>query len=131
MNIDTQIGGGVSKDIVADAQRFERMGFDGAWTFESKHDPFLPLALAATATKRLQLGTNITVAFGRSPFSVTQVAWDLQHGSGGRMWNGGIPCRSTTRRRVLPTTFAACAPSGTPSRMTHGQAMKGHFTVSS
>ena len=88
MKIDTQIGGGVSKNIAEDAQRFERMGFDGAWSFESKHDPFLPLAQAATATQRLQLGTNITVAFGRSPFSVAQTAWDLQRGSGGRFHLG-------------------------------------------
>jgi probable F420-dependent oxidoreductase len=76
------------------------MGFDGAWTFESKHDPFLPLALAATATERLQLGTNVTVAFGRSPFSVAQTAWDLQRGSGGRFHLGlGTQVRAHVERR--------------------------------
>ena len=100
MKIDTQIGGGVSKDIAADAQRFERMGFDGGWTFESKHDPFLPLAQAAGATKRLQLGTNIAVAFGRSPFSVAQTSWDLQRGSGGRFHLGlGTQVRAHVERR--------------------------------
>ena len=100
MKIDTQIGGGVSKDIAADVQRFERMGFDGGWTFESRHDPFLPLAQAATATTRLQLGTNIAVAFGRSPFSVAQTAWDLQRGSGGRFHLGlGTQVRAHVERR--------------------------------
>lgn len=100
MKIDTQIGGGVSKDIAADAQRFERMGFDGGWTFESKHDPFLPLAQAASATKRLRLGTNIAVAFGRSPFSVAQTSWDLQRGSGGRFHLGlGTQVRAHVERR--------------------------------
>ena len=100
MKIDTQIGGGVSKDIAADAQRLERMGFDGGWTFESRHDPFLPLAQAATATERLQLGTNIAVAFGRSPFSVAQTAWDLQRGSGGRFHLGlGTQVRAHVERR--------------------------------
>ena len=100
MKIDTQIGGGVSESIAADARRLERMGFDGAWTFEAKHDPFLPLALAATATERLQLGTNITVAFGRSPFSVAQMAWDLQRGSGGRFHLGlGTQVRAHVERR--------------------------------
>ena len=100
MKIDTQLGGGVSKDIAADAQRFERMGFDGGWTFESRHDPFLPLAQAAIATTRLQLGTNIAVAFGRSPFSVAQTAWDLQRGSGGRFHLGlGTQVRAHVERR--------------------------------
>ena len=100
MKIDTQIRGGVCADVAVDAQRLERMGFDGAWTFEAKHDPFLPLALAATATERLQLGTNITVAFGRSPFSVAQAAWDLQRGSGGRFHLGlGTQVRAHVERR--------------------------------
>ena len=100
MKIDTQIGGGVSAGVAADAQRLERMGFDGAWTFESRHDPFLPLALAATATERLRLGTNIAVAFGRSPFSVAQAAWDLQRGSGGRFHLGlGTQVRAHVERR--------------------------------
>ena len=100
MKIDSQIGGGVSKDIAEDAQRLERMGFDGAWSFESKHDPFLPLALAASATSRLQLGTNILVAFGRSPFSVAQTVWDLQRGSGGRFHLGlGTQVRAHVERR--------------------------------
>ena len=100
MKIDTQIRGGVCADVAVDAQRLERMGFDGAWTFEDKHDPFLPLALAATATERLQLGTNITVAFGRSPFAVAQTAWDLQRGSGGRFHLGlGTQVRAHVERR--------------------------------
>ena len=100
MKIDTQLRGGVSADVAADAQRLERMGFDGAWTFEAKHDPFLPLALAVPATGRLQLGTNITVAFGRSPFSVAQAAWDLQRGSGGRFHLGlGTQVRAHVERR--------------------------------
>lgn len=100
MKIDTQIRGGVCADVAVDARRLERMGFDGAWTFEAKHDPFLPLALAATATERLQLGTNITVAFGRSPFAVAQAAWDLQRGSGGRFHLGlGTQVRAHVERR--------------------------------
>jgi probable F420-dependent oxidoreductase len=78
----------------------ERLGFDGVWTFEAAHDSFLPLALAAMATTRLHLGTNIAVAFGRSPFSMAQVAWDLQQASGGRLHLGlGTQVRAHVQRR--------------------------------
>jgi len=43
------------------------MNFDGLWTFETAHEPFLPLVLAAEHSLRLTLGTSIAVAFGRSP----------------------------------------------------------------
>jgi hypothetical protein len=35
--------------------RLEEIGYDGAFSFEAKQDPFLPLVLAAEHTKRLQL----------------------------------------------------------------------------
>lgn len=91
----------VAFDTVADqAQRFERMGFNGVWTFESAHDAFLPLALAAAASERLHIGSNIAVAFARSPFATAQVAWDLQRGSGGRFHLGlGTQVRAHVERR--------------------------------
>ena len=37
-------------EVLADAARqLEEAGFDGAYTFEGRHDPFLPLAVAAEA----------------------------------------------------------------------------------
>jgi alkanesulfonate monooxygenase SsuD/methylene tetrahydromethanopterin reductase-like flavin-dependent oxidoreductase (luciferase family) len=59
MNIDTQMRDVPFHAIAREAQRYERMGFDGVWTFEAAHDPFVPLALAAAATERLHIGTNI------------------------------------------------------------------------
>jgi probable F420-dependent oxidoreductase len=66
------------------AEELERQGFDGCWTGEISHDPFLPLLLAAEHTTRLQIGTSIAVAFARSPMTVANVAWDLQAYSQGR-----------------------------------------------
>ena len=66
------------------AQQLEAAGYDGAWTSETNHDPFLPLATAAGATGRIQLGTNIAVAFARNPMTTAHLAWDLQLLSGGR-----------------------------------------------
>jgi probable F420-dependent oxidoreductase len=100
MKLDTMLRDVAFTDVVREAQRFERLGFDGVWTFEAAHDPFMPLALAATATTRLHIGTNIAVAFGRSPFAMAQVAWDLQQESGGRLHLGlGTQVRAHVERR--------------------------------
>ena len=42
--------------------RLEAIGYDGAFSFEAKHDPFLPLVLAAEHTQTLQLGTAVAIA---------------------------------------------------------------------
>ncbi|MFZ0835008.1 MAG: LLM class F420-dependent oxidoreductase [Mycobacterium sp.] len=66
------------------AHALERQGYDGGWSAEINHDPFLPLALAAEHTSRVELGTSIAVAFARNPMTVANVAWDLQAYSHGR-----------------------------------------------
>ncbi len=66
------------------ARTARRLGFDGFFTAETAHDPFLPLAAAAMAEPDLDLGTAIAVAFPRSPMVLAQTAWDLAALSGGR-----------------------------------------------
>ena len=66
------------------ASQLEALGFDGLYTAEGPHEPFLPLALAAEHTSRATLFTNIAVAFARSPMDLAQTANDLQLGSKGR-----------------------------------------------
>lgn len=66
MKIDGAILG-MPADAAAAARDLEARGFDGAFSFEGPHDPFLPLALAASATRRIELGTAIAVAFARNP----------------------------------------------------------------
>jgi probable F420-dependent oxidoreductase len=100
VKLDTQLRDFDFAHIGEQARRFEAMGFDGVWTFESNHDPFLPLALAAQATQKVALGTNIAVAFARSPFATALAAWDLQRGSGGRFRLGlGTQVRAHVERR--------------------------------
>jgi probable F420-dependent oxidoreductase len=70
--------------VPAGATTLERRGYDGCWTAEINHDPFLPLALAAEHTSRIELGTSIAVAFARNPMTVAQLGWDLQDYSQGR-----------------------------------------------
>ena len=67
-----------------EAARFERIGLDGAWSFEGNHDPFVPLTLASQTTERIELGTAIAVAFARTPMMAAHIAWDLQALTGGR-----------------------------------------------
>ncbi len=62
--------------------------FSGFWVSDTSNDPFLLSSLALQASERLQVGTNIAVAFARSPFVVAQTAWNLQGLSGGRFLLG-------------------------------------------
>ncbi len=54
------------RDAGATFSRLEEIGYDGGFTFEAKHDPFLPLVLAAEQTRHLRLGTAIAIAFARN-----------------------------------------------------------------
>lgn len=100
MRLDAELGDIDLADVPAHARRLEAAGFDAVWTFEAAHDPFLPLLAAAQATERLEIGTNISVAFGRSPFAMAQTAWDLQKASGGRLHLGlGTQVRAHVERR--------------------------------
>ncbi|CAA9449902.1 MAG: F420-dependent oxidoreductase [uncultured Rubrobacteraceae bacterium] len=86
------------------ARAAEDLGFDGLWTSETKHDSFLPLAVAAGSTRRIDLGTSIAIAFSRSPMVTAQVSWDLQDLSGGRFILGlGTQVKAhITRRFGMP-----------------------------
>ncbi len=66
------------------AKELEALGYDGALTAETSHDPFFPLLLAAEHTERLELGTGIAVAFARNPMTLANVGYDLQAFSKGR-----------------------------------------------
>jgi probable F420-dependent oxidoreductase len=91
-------------DVPEISRAAEALGFDGLWVAETRHDPFLPLALAADHTSRLELGTAIAVAFARSPTVVAHSAWDLARLSGGRLVLGlGTQVRAhVTRRFGMP-----------------------------
>jgi probable F420-dependent oxidoreductase len=69
-------------------RELELLGYDRAFSFEAKHDPFLPLAVAAEHTERIGLGTAVAIAFARSPMTIANAAWDLQALTGGRFTLG-------------------------------------------
>jgi probable F420-dependent oxidoreductase len=87
MKVDTVLP--VDLALVADAaKRIEALGYDGALTPETGHDPFLAHAIAAEHTERIQLGTAVAIAFPPSPMATAQIAWDLQKYSKGRFHIG-------------------------------------------
>jgi probable F420-dependent oxidoreductase len=87
----------------------EEIGYDGIWTAETSHDPFLPLLAAAEATERLELATGIVVAFARSPMTLAMTANDVQSWSGGRFVLGmGSQIRAhITKRFSMPWSHPA------------------------
>jgi probable F420-dependent oxidoreductase len=82
-----KVDGGITFDLTGAAKAAkdsEAAGYDGVWTAETSHDPFLPLLLAAESTSTVELGTSIAVAFARNPMTTAQTANDLQVFSKGR-----------------------------------------------
>jgi len=100
MRLDTGFLAADLRDVAAYARKAEDLGFGALWSAETRHDPFLPLAVAATSTTRIGLGTAIAVAFARSPMVLAHVAWDLQRAAGGRFTLGlGTQVKAHNERR--------------------------------
>ena len=84
MKVDGGIPPAGMSEIARVAKELEDVGYDGAMSAETNHDPFLPLVVAAEHTERLELGTGIAVAFARNPMTLANTAYDLQAFSKGR-----------------------------------------------
>ena len=98
----------------------ERRGYDTGFSFEAKHDPFLPLAVAVAARRRtLRLGTAVAIGFARNPMVLANVGYDLQQMSGGRFVLGlGLADPSAHPESLQRDVVAA--------RGTHARARAGH-----
>lgn len=82
----------------------EAVGYDGAYSFEAKHDPFLALAVAAEHTSHLRLGTAVAIAFARNPMNLAHLGHDLGALSGGRFVLGlGTQVRPHVEHRFSAT----------------------------
>jgi probable F420-dependent oxidoreductase len=77
--VGTDLGG-----AGAAAKRAEALGYDGISSIETAHDPFMPLAMAATHTSKIDLLTSIAVAFARNPMLLANIGHDLNSLSKGR-----------------------------------------------
>lgn len=82
----------------------ERIGYDAGFSFESKHDPFLPLALASQTTTQLRLGTAVAIGFARNPMVLANIGYDLQQLTEGRFVLGlGSQIRPHIEKRFSST----------------------------
>lgn len=84
MRVDGKLVPGSIAEVAEVARSHEQDGYSGLWSSESKHDPFLPLMIAAEHTTGIELGTSIAVAFARTPMTLAYSSWDLQNYTGGR-----------------------------------------------
>ena len=100
MRVITTIPQDNLRRVPAAVRAIEAAGYDGITTLENSHDPFLPLAVAAISTERLELATGIAISFARSPMSAANQAWDLNEASGGRFMLGlGTQIRPHNEKR--------------------------------
>lgn len=96
--------------VPAEIQRIESLGYDGVMTQENRHDPFLPLSVAAINSQRVQLGTAVAIAFPRSPMVMANLCWDLQQASRGRFVLGIGPQIKPHNERRFSVPWTAPAP---------------------
>src|SRR5262245_14480259 len=82
------------------ARAIEAAGFESAWTFDSlgrgtlRPDPLMALAVAATLTRTVELGTGVLQVPLRNPVELAQRALTLHLVSGGR-FRFGVGAGST------------------------------------
>lgn len=108
MKVDGGMMGNLA-EVPERAKALEAAGYDGLMTAETAHDPFLPLALAAEHTERIELMTSIAVAFARTPMLLANLGHDLNAYSKGRMILGlGSQIRPhITKRFSMPWSHPA------------------------
>jgi probable F420-dependent oxidoreductase len=66
------------------AQQAESQGVVGVFAPQVYGPPFIPLAVAAAATEKLQVASGIAIAAARSPFETAMAAIDMDRISSGR-----------------------------------------------
>jgi probable F420-dependent oxidoreductase len=84
VKVDLPLAGELA-GIGAVARQAEAAGVDGVSYSETTSDPLLALTVATGATERVELLTNIVVAFARSPMTLAVQANAVQQYSQGRL----------------------------------------------
>lgn len=86
--------------VPAAALQAEEGGADGIAYPERSSDAMLHVTLAASATSRVEVMTNVVVAFARSPMTLASQSWSVQQLSEGRFVLGlGTQVRAHIERR--------------------------------
>jgi probable F420-dependent oxidoreductase len=83
MDLGVVIGGDL-RDQDRLARQVEDAGFESLWVAETARSAFVQAAVGASATSRVRIGTDIALAFPRSPTITAMAARDLAELSDGR-----------------------------------------------
>jgi probable F420-dependent oxidoreductase len=81
----------------------EDKGFDSVWVAETTQDSIVQAAILAQHTERIRIGTDITLAFPRSPTITAMSAWDLCELTGDRFVIG----LGSQVRRIIEDRFSS------------------------
>jgi len=95
--------GGPYSQLPALGRAAEEAGFDSVWVAETDRESIVQATVLAQATSRIEVGTNITLAFPRSPTVTAMQAWDLNELSGDRFVLG----LGSQVRRIVTDRFSA------------------------
>lgn len=100
MRIDYYLPDGPLDAVPRRVARAKGIGYDGVFTADTGHEPFLPIVAAVPYGRGMDFGTAIAVAFARSPMVVAQTAWDLAALAQGRFLLGlGTQIKPHVERR--------------------------------
>ncbi|HJP64818.1 MAG TPA: TIGR03617 family F420-dependent LLM class oxidoreductase [Actinomycetota bacterium] len=99
MDVGIALGGELDH-LGAMAQKAEAAGYESVWVAETARSAYVQAALACQATTAVSIGTDIALAFPRSPTITAMVARDLAELSGGRFILGlGTQVKRINERR--------------------------------
>ncbi len=100
MRVATTVPQDDLRKVKTAVQSIEADGYNIITTMENKHDPYLPLAIAAVETETTELATAIAISFSRSPMATANLSWDLNEASRGRFILGlGTQVKAHNERR--------------------------------
>jgi probable F420-dependent oxidoreductase len=92
--------GGDLRTLASRAREVEHAGFESVWVAETARSAFTQAAVSCMATDRITVGTDIALAFPRSPTITAMTARDLAELSGGRFVLGlGTQVKRVNERR--------------------------------
>jgi probable F420-dependent oxidoreductase len=99
VDLGVAIGGDLRR-LGSLAREVEEAGFESVWVAETARSAFTQAAVACAATDRITVGTDIALAFPRSPTITAMTARDLAELSGGRFVLGlGTQVKRVNERR--------------------------------
>ena len=102
------------------AQQVEAKGFDAAWVAETDRESIVQASVVLQSTERIVVGTNITLAFPRSPTITAMQAWDLNELSGDRFIIG----LGSQVKRIIEERFSSAFDQPAKRMAEYVQAMR-------